>query len=238
MRDAAHESGEGVERMSVEGEARTVQHRRSPKGEQRRREILAAAAYMFAQGGYDSASLADIARQAGITQAGLLHHFPSKTTLLLTVLDQREVLEEDAPLAHGVGFLIRFITTLRRHESDPSEMAFFAMISTESATPTHPAHEYFLSRYQGIARDFTVELERVFDAARLPAHISVLDLTRSLVAIADGMRIQWLFEPNVVLRSELIVRFLELLEPYMFDGARDEFRASILDWRRSEPRRR
>ncbi|WP_396667669.1 TetR/AcrR family transcriptional regulator [Microbacterium sp. R86528] len=223
-------------------ESAVVQRRRSPKGEQRRREILVAAGDVFAQGGFDSASLAEIAQKAGITQAGLLHHYPSKNALLFAVLDNREVVEDDSAAggdadtsateeAHGVGFLIAFLTALRRHEKDPSETAFFSILSTESVTPTHPAHAYFLNRYKSVPRDMNLELERVFDAAKLPPKTSIFDLSRTLIAIADGMRIQWLFEPDAVVRSELVARHLELLEPYMRDGVRDEFRSALARWR-------
>lgn len=48
------------------------------KGEDRRQRILAVAERLLARNGWRSTSLAQIAREAGVTSAGLLHHFASK----------------------------------------------------------------------------------------------------------------------------------------------------------------
>ncbi|HEY3410873.1 MAG TPA: helix-turn-helix domain-containing protein, partial [Propionicimonas sp.] len=45
------------------------------KGLAKRDEILEVALAHFAERGYDRASVREVARLAGLTQAGLLHHF-------------------------------------------------------------------------------------------------------------------------------------------------------------------
>lgn len=52
----------------------------------RRAAIVRAARDSFAEKGYAKASLRDIAERAGITHAGLLHHFRNKEELLAEVL--------------------------------------------------------------------------------------------------------------------------------------------------------
>lgn len=49
--------------------------------------ILAEAERRFAAGGYGATSLSSIARAAGLGNAGLLHHFPSKAALYRAVLE-------------------------------------------------------------------------------------------------------------------------------------------------------
>lgn len=51
-----------------------------------RERILVAAAELFAQRGFSSASLQHVADQLGITKAALYYHFESKDDILLTVL--------------------------------------------------------------------------------------------------------------------------------------------------------
>jgi AcrR family transcriptional regulator len=41
-------------------------------------------------GGYRAGSLREIAQRVGMSEAGLLHHFKNKSTLLLAVLDHRD----------------------------------------------------------------------------------------------------------------------------------------------------
>ena len=50
------------------------------------RSILDAATAAFAQGGFDSVSIADIARAAGVSKANVFHHFKSKEALHQEVL--------------------------------------------------------------------------------------------------------------------------------------------------------
>lgn len=58
------------------------------KGERTAQRILDAAEMLFAQKGYEAASLRDIAAQAGIHQPGLYNHFASKEDLYRAVLDR------------------------------------------------------------------------------------------------------------------------------------------------------
>ncbi|MFI6317752.1 TetR/AcrR family transcriptional regulator [Nonomuraea sp. NPDC050556] len=59
-------------------------------GVARRARIVSAALTMFAERGYRGTSIAAVAEAAGITQPGLLHHFPSKESLLTEVLAERD----------------------------------------------------------------------------------------------------------------------------------------------------
>jgi TetR/AcrR family transcriptional regulator len=72
----------------------------------RREAILAAAETIFAEHGYGSARLDDVARAVGIRRASLLYHFRDKATLYAAVLDSlsddlasryRRVLDTEAP---------------------------------------------------------------------------------------------------------------------------------------------
>jgi len=71
--------------------------RRSPraaKAEQTRADLLAAACRVIAAKGYEAASVADIAKEAGYTKGALYAHFASKRDLfvaLITGLNQHEI---------------------------------------------------------------------------------------------------------------------------------------------------
>src|SRR2546430_8414842 len=59
-------------------------------GDRRRAQILRAASHHFAQGGYAGTSLESISQEVGISQPGLLHHYPTKQDLLRAVLEDRD----------------------------------------------------------------------------------------------------------------------------------------------------
>jgi TetR/AcrR family transcriptional regulator len=64
------------------------------------RSILDAATAAFAQGGFDSVSIADIARAAGVSKANVFHHFKSKEALHQEVL--RLACTDHAEFAEGL----------------------------------------------------------------------------------------------------------------------------------------
>jgi len=54
--------------------------------DERRAQILAVAALLFAREGYHGASMASLAQLVGVSKAGLYHHFPTKEAILAELL--------------------------------------------------------------------------------------------------------------------------------------------------------
>jgi hypothetical protein len=94
------------------------------KGEDRKQRILAIAERLLARNGWRNTSLAQIAKEAGVSPAGLLHHFESKEQLLNAVLDARD--DDDDMHADRSGDLVTEIcrwpsaSTARQSSSAPS----------------------------------------------------------------------------------------------------------------------
>ncbi len=63
-----------------------------PGGKKRKKlrkdEIVVEATKLFAERGYEGASMGDLADRVGLRKASLFHHFPSKEVLYSTVLAQ------------------------------------------------------------------------------------------------------------------------------------------------------
>lgn len=192
--------------------------RRSPKGDLRRQDILAAAEVLFAEGGFNATSLLDIAAKVGITQAGLLHHFPSKGELLIATLDaweNRNRAHQRASEATGLPWLNAFIETLRRNEENISSVRLYAIVSHESLAQDHPAHGWFRDRYARLIARTTGRMDDLIDPAKLPLGVTPETIARAMIAIADGMRLQWLLQPDDVDRPETMVQVFDLLRPYL-----------------------
>ncbi len=51
-------------------------------------QIMAAAIHLFSNSGYEAASVADICARAEISKGAFYHHFPSKQTLFLAIVEQ------------------------------------------------------------------------------------------------------------------------------------------------------
>jgi AcrR family transcriptional regulator len=182
--------------------AASARHGRARKirSARRRTEILDAAVEVFATSGYRAGSLRTVATRVGISEAGLLHHFPSKAALLAGVLERRDddvraELEEPRSVA---GLLDMLIDRARRDAATPWVVELFCTLSAEATSRAHPAHEWFVSRYAEIR----ARLVRVFSVAEaeslLAPGVSPEGAARSTVALWDGLQVQWLLDRDAV----------------------------------------
>lgn len=197
--------------------------RRSPKGDATRLAILRSATALFSEGGFNSASIADIAKHVGMTQAGLLHHFPSKAALLLAVLLERESrndLETQAERARGSDALTVFLHTLHNNDRTPALVQLMTVLSAESIPESHPAHAWFTERYEGVVVNLVEHLTPMVDPAALPDGVTVETLARWVVGLADGLRLQWLYDAKAVSRELSLAQYYDMVmrpvlkEPY------------------------
>ena len=165
------------------------------KGRAKRREILDHAIALFGEVGYRAASLREIATRSGISHPGLLHHFPTKEALLLAVLAHRD--EVDGELftgATGIDALRRLVDLVRLNVGRRGVVELFTVLSAEATASDHPAHAFFVERYRRTLAGF----ERAYLAARavgaLRPEIDPAAAARHLVALMDGLQIQWLLD--------------------------------------------
>ncbi|MBN1484376.1 MAG: TetR/AcrR family transcriptional regulator [Chloroflexia bacterium] len=66
------------------------------RSEETQAQILQAAGQLFAREGYDSASVADICRLAGVSKGAFYHHFQSKHALFLELMEEWMAEQEQA----------------------------------------------------------------------------------------------------------------------------------------------
>jgi AcrR family transcriptional regulator len=74
----------------MSGTSRTKEPRRRLSGSERRRAILDAGMRVFAERGYERASMREIARTAGITTPVIYDHFSSKSELQTALIEEQE----------------------------------------------------------------------------------------------------------------------------------------------------
>ena len=72
--------------MGTETDTSTAKGRSSGKGESRRNELLEIATRVFAEKGIASATVRDIAQEAGILSGSLYHHFASKEEMVKEIV--------------------------------------------------------------------------------------------------------------------------------------------------------
>jgi len=83
--------------------------------EARRREVIATAARVFAEHGYQATSISDLTAATGLAAGGLYHYIESKDALLISICDElldplleraREILATEAPPAEQLRALL------------------------------------------------------------------------------------------------------------------------------------
>lgn len=168
---------------------------------ERREQILAVAADAFAVTGFHGTSIAEVAAKVGVSQPGLLHHFPSKEALILALLQQRDRQDEQAIEAEfaGVDASTRewLVAHCRRNETQPGLVRLFTVQAAESLDPAHPAHQFFLERNRRVRGHIVRLLERDQETGRLPASLDPADTAAELVSLMNGLQLQWLRDPSV-----------------------------------------
>lgn len=173
-----------------------------PQTAARRRDILAAATDVFGSKGFTNGTLSDIAEQVGMTHAGILHHFGSKDQLLLEVLTYRDETDvehlDDRHIPGGIELFRHLVRTAISNAQRAGIVQAFVVLSGESVTDEHPAAAYFERRYRSV-REETI---RAFES--VCAERGVTDLTQvrhasaSILAVMDGLQVQWLHDPDAV----------------------------------------
>ncbi|GAB3574708.1 hypothetical protein GCM10027406_05120 [Leifsonia lichenia] len=173
-------------------------------GRARRARIIADASALFAARGFHSTSLREVAAKAGIGKSTLLHHFSSKEELLTAVIAHRDATRDeqfgfDIDTADARGLLLDLPAKARDDaRREPGLIELYAVLSAEAAAPAHPANAYFERRFElGIA-----EFARLFARAAEDGQLRQgLDPEREaiwLIALWDGLQLQWLYEPEGV----------------------------------------
>jgi len=164
------------------------------KGLRRRREILLAAMDVFARRGYRNASIREIAEEVGLTQAGLLHYFPSKEELFVEVLRVRDELDEGT--TQDIVEAMRM--AIEKNTQVQGLVHLFVTVSAEAIDETHPGHQYFQDRYNHLIGLLEQRIAQGQTDGTLSRAIDAEMAARLLLAVADGMQVQWLLDPDKV----------------------------------------
>lgn len=180
--------------------------------DERKRAILEAAGGVFAEFGYEGASLAQVAKACGLSQAGLLHHYPSKELLLIAMLAYRdseagaqfdmESIPGFQSAAQGVAAM--FADQLQR----PELIRLFVKITAEATSVGHPAHEWAVHRYDWTRHLYSQMLQRDIDEGISRADVDPEAVARDLIAVMDGLQLQFLLEGDESRAAERFADFV------------------------------
>jgi AcrR family transcriptional regulator len=171
----------------------------------------------FSSAGFHGASLRGIAERAGLSQAGLLHHYPSKKRLLEAVLGwrddkSRQQLGEPAP--QGLD-LIRRLATRPTAACARQLVQLDAIVSAEAISADYPVHGYVIERRARLQETVRVAFERAAAAGDLRPDVDCATAARTVLALADGLQLQWLLRPDT---ADVEGDLRRCLQPWLTTG--------------------
>lgn len=173
-------------------------------GVQSRAQAVRAAAELFSTSGFHGTSIAQVATRAGLSQSGLLHHFPSKAALLAAVLEERDdtdglfLSREGGEPPLGWDAFDALAALVARNSTRPELVGLFVRMSAEATDPQHPAHAWVQDHLAGVFSWLTDAVRTGQERGEISEDASPQDLARTTIAVMDGLQQQWLLDPDGV----------------------------------------
>lgn len=189
-------------------------------GIESRRRLIENAIRVFGEHGYRGGSLRMIADAVGAPASQIINLFGSKHDLLTAVLDQWDGQQVGEETRRGLAYVDTLRERIRYSHENPTWVEFFLTLGSEATGTGHPAHDYFVARYDHI----TDRLQEEILHAAADGEIPPMDPTtaraeaQQLSAMMDGLQLQWLLNDSV----DLVGTFDRYL-----DGVVDRWRAGI-----------
>lgn len=165
------------------------------KGRRKRAELVDIATEIFARNGYTAAPMSAIADAAGLTTAGLIHHFPTKVDLLIAVLEKRDTdaaCLADTDTEDWRAVLADLVKVVRHNQNISGVVRIFALLQAESLAEGHPADGWFRDRAERLHGDIARKLAAGKASGTVAPDIDPDALAREIIAMMDGLQLEWL----------------------------------------------
>ncbi|RLP83238.1 TetR/AcrR family transcriptional regulator [Mycetocola lacteus] len=185
-----------------------------PSGLKRQRRIIEVAAEHFARVGYTRATVAKIAAEVGVTDAGVLHHFGSKENLFNAVVAHREdaYARHDPSAATSVRDLMdRLIAGAASSADEPALLRFRAVLSGEALLEDSPASGHLRHVLETSLATLVPIVQRGIDTGELVPDTDPQQFVLEALALNEGVRGQVVVSPEVIDYIPVFTRALNRL---------------------------
>jgi len=169
--------------------------RRGPyaKTAERRVEIIDSATAVFSEHGYRGGSLRQIAKDLGLSLTTVMHHFPTKVSLLAAVLEQEDAADTDfAVRSRRDGFVPSILGIVERNIRRRELVRMFSIVSAEATHPGHEAHDWLRRRYAAVTADYRDLIAHDRTLGRITSDVDPEVLAGLVVTGWEGIQIRWL----------------------------------------------
>ncbi|MDQ0613992.1 AcrR family transcriptional regulator [Microbacterium sp. W4I4] len=171
------------------------------KSKARRDAVAGVVLDLVEEFGHRAVTSAEVAERAGMSEATVLYHFPSKEHLLAAALkahDDRER-ERTAGLAH-----YELAGTLAKAGVErQNTVRLYVAMAAEASDPEHPAHTFFVRRYAAIIDSYANEVKLRQARGLADPALDPTEVGRQIIAMWDGLQAQWLIAPTFDIANAL-----------------------------------
>lgn len=185
------------------------------KGERRRQEIIDVALRMFAENGFSSTGLIPIAKEVGISHAGILHHFGTKVGLLEAVVHERDAFAslferwfEGRPGLEPIEHLVEFAEIVIER---PLVIKLISNLVVENLDDGSPLQHYFVDRDERVRHLIAERLTEAQRAGIVRSDVKPSMVGRGVLGFTIGANAQWLVDRDDAVLRELYSDFGKLL---------------------------
>jgi len=178
-------------------------------------QIADAAVQLFARHGYRGTTIAQIARKVGLTDAGVLYHYPTKADLFWAVVDMFEDLQRDrvlALLAPGGLIAIRNLAQWGPIiEERPDLLALQVVLGAAAVSEGSEIRPYYQQRYDGLRAGITGLLAQAVETGEVRTDVDGTFEATAFLAFLDGLRLQYLYSDGAISLSDNLFTYVNEL---------------------------
>jgi AcrR family transcriptional regulator len=181
------------------------------RGVERREAILDAAIEVFARSGFRGGAIAEIGERAGISAAGVLHHFGSKEALLAATLkerDRRTAAAEKEHFEQGDRSVRELVHFAELTAAQPGLARLHTALLVENLD-AGSLHGYFVDRTRALQHWIAEALRAGQTDGRVRADVKPEAKAMEIVAFLEGA--------SIVSQLDDGVSYVELVEGYVDD---------------------
>ena len=200
-------------------DALSVGRVRRPRREAVRRRLLVAALHVFAEYGFASASLDQVAAAAGLTKGAIYSNFASKDELFFAMMtDQiltrvegvRAVLAANPAGTPRRRALQEIGRRLTEAFVEQREWQLVFLDFWQRAVRDDEVRTQFLAHRRVLREAIADRVDQVFGTDQIPGGFSVDDVVTVVLALSNGLAIEMYVDPGLV-SDDLLGRVLERL---------------------------
>lgn len=170
------------------------------RGADRREELISVATRLIARNGSRGTTLADIAHEAGVSQAAVVYHFGTKEGLVNAVLDARDSFEDGLlwRLGPDPGMQIFSLIAeiVRGWAEHPDLVGLLSVLIAENIGDEYALRPRLAANYQVTVDRLAATLGAAQKRSEMRTDVDPRSKAIEILAFLSGLELAWLVSPD------------------------------------------